>query len=94
MLPERSGKDYVSNSDEIEALDSADRPSVSWANRASHSFDVVGRESAKLIDNCERALESNCSSQGGKWTCPDLMDTPKSAKVSAEGVNGGEGRKA
>ena len=26
------------------------------------------------------------------WTCPDLMDTPKSAKVSAEGVNGGEGR--
>src|SRR5439155_15602816 len=28
------------------------------------------------------------------WTCPGLMDTPKSAKVSAEGVNGGEGRKA
>ncbi len=27
------------------------------------------------------------------WTCPSLMDTPKSAKVSAEGVNGGEGRK-
>jgi hypothetical protein len=28
------------------------------------------------------------------WTCPGLMDTPKSAKVSAEGVNGGEERKA
>jgi CheY-like chemotaxis protein len=28
------------------------------------------------------------------WTCPGLMDTPKSATVSAEGVNGGEGRKA
>jgi phospholipid/cholesterol/gamma-HCH transport system permease protein len=28
------------------------------------------------------------------WTCPGLMDTPKRAKVSAEGVNGGEGRKA
>ena len=28
------------------------------------------------------------------WTCPGLMDTPKSAKVSAEGVYGGEGRKA
>jgi transposase len=26
------------------------------------------------------------------WNCPGLMDTPKSAKVSAEGVNGGEGR--
>jgi glycosyltransferase involved in cell wall biosynthesis len=27
------------------------------------------------------------------WNCPGLMDTPKSAKVSAEGVNGGEGQK-
>jgi hypothetical protein len=27
------------------------------------------------------------------WNCPGLMDTPKSAKVSAEGVNGREGRK-
>jgi hypothetical protein len=33
-------------------------------------------------------------SKAGNWTCPGLMDTPKSAKVSAEGVNGGEGRKA
>ena len=61
----RSGKDYVSNPDAIEALDSADRLIVSTANRASHSFDVVGPESAKLIDNCERALESfKCSSCG------------------------------
>ena len=27
------------------------------------------------------------------YRCPDLMDTPNSAKVSAEGVNGGESRK-
>jgi hypothetical protein len=35
-----------------------------------------------------------CSDRDYVWTCPGLMDTPKSAKVSAEGVNGGEGRKA
>ena len=26
------------------------------------------------------------------WTCPGLMDTPKSVKVRAQGVHGGEGR--
>ena len=26
------------------------------------------------------------------WTCPGLMDTPKSARVRAQGVHGGEGR--
>jgi hypothetical protein len=27
------------------------------------------------------------------WNCPGLMDTPKSAKVSADGVKSGEERK-
>jgi hypothetical protein len=28
------------------------------------------------------------------WTCPSLMDTPKSARVRATGVNSGEGTEA
>jgi len=42
----------------IEALKNADELLVSWGNRASHNFDVVRPEAAKLIDACEKALES------------------------------------
>ena len=61
----RAGKDYVTNEDAIEALRMADLLLVSWGNRASHTFDVVQAEATKLIDACERALESfRCGSCG------------------------------
>jgi predicted RNA-binding Zn-ribbon protein involved in translation (DUF1610 family) len=49
--------DYVTHSDALDALDKADRLLVSWANRGSHTFDVVRPEAMKLIDSCEKALE-------------------------------------
>lgn len=56
---------YVVHSDAIDALQKADRLIVSWANRASHTFDIVRPEAAKLIDACEKALEFfKCSSCG------------------------------
>ena len=51
------GTDYASHSDALDALDKADRLLVSWANRGSHTFDVVRPEAMKLIDSCEKALE-------------------------------------
>lgn len=63
------GTEYVIHTDALDALDEADRLLVSWANRGSHTFDVVRSEAAKLIDSCEKALEFfKCSSCGkGIW---------------------------
>ncbi len=63
------GKDYAIHEDAIEALDKADQLLVSWGNRASHTFDVVRAEATKLIDACEKALESfKCAScSKGVW---------------------------
>jgi hypothetical protein len=59
----RVGNDYAAHEDAIIACDDADRLLVSWANRASHTFDLVRPEAIKLIDACEKALESfKCSS--------------------------------
>jgi hypothetical protein len=65
----RMGNAYVVNTDAIDALDKADRLLVSWANRASHTFDLVCPEATKLIDACERALDFfKCSScRKGIW---------------------------
>ena len=65
----RSGEDYEVHADAINAFDQADRLLVSWANRASHTFDLVRPEAIKLIDACEKALEFfKCSSCGkGVW---------------------------
>ena len=61
----RVGTDYATHSDALDALDKADRLLVSWANRASHTFDVVRPEAMKLIDSCEKALEFfKCASCG------------------------------
>jgi hypothetical protein len=61
----KAGTDYVNYSDAVIAWDNADRLLVSWANRASHSFDLVGAEATKLIDACEKALEFfKCSACG------------------------------
>lgn len=56
---------YEFHTEAIEAFGKADRLLVSWANRASHTFDVVRSEATKLIDACETALEFfKCSSCG------------------------------
>jgi hypothetical protein len=65
-----TGKDFATHKDAIEAMKNADRLLVSWANRGSHSFDVVPSEAAKLIDACEKALGFfKCGSCGkGVWS--------------------------
>lgn len=68
-LEKKTANGYMTHSDAIDALDEADRLLVSWANRASHTFDLVPSEAKKLIDACENAIESlKCSSCGkGVW---------------------------
>jgi len=60
---------YETHTDAIDAFEQADRLLTSWANRASHTFDLVGPEATKLIDICEKAREFfGCSSCGkGVW---------------------------
>lgn len=66
------GKDYEVHADAIEAFGNADRLLVSWANRASHTFDVVRPEASKLIDTCEKALSFfRCSSCERGVGCAD-----------------------
>jgi RecF/RecN/SMC family protein len=54
----RKGETFVTHEEAIETLREADRLLLSWANRASHSFDLVRPEAVKLIEACERAIES------------------------------------
>lgn len=74
----KQGSDYEVHTDAIEAFRTADRLLISWANRASHTFDLVTPEATKLIDACAKALEffkcSSCSkcvwiadSEGPEW---------------------------
>jgi energy-coupling factor transporter ATP-binding protein EcfA2 len=59
----RGGEEYILYNDASEVLDLADRLLIGWANRASHTFDMVRTEATKLIDVCERALDLfNCPS--------------------------------
>jgi energy-coupling factor transporter ATP-binding protein EcfA2 len=59
----RIGADFVAHENAIETLSIADKLLISWANRASHSFDVTFSEASKLIDACEKAIECfKCSS--------------------------------
>jgi hypothetical protein len=59
----KAGQDYDVHKDAINAFSQADLLLVSWANRASHTFDLVRSEAAKLIDVCETALQFfKCSS--------------------------------
>ena len=61
----KAGSDYVSHTTAIAACEEADRLLVSWANRASHTFNLAPSEATKLIDACEKALEFfKCSSCG------------------------------
>lgn len=54
----KGAPDYEPFTNAIDAFEKADDLLVSWANRASHSFDVVRPEAAKLIEACERAIAS------------------------------------
>lgn len=65
----KTDKDYEVHTDAIVALESADRLLLSWANRASHTFDLVRAEAENLIDVCEKALDLfKCSSCAkGVW---------------------------
>lgn len=65
----KAGEGYGVHTDAIDAFDQADRLLVSWANRASHTFDLAPPEATKLIEVCEKALEFfKCSSCGkGVW---------------------------
>jgi hypothetical protein len=61
----KDGSAYVAHGVAIGAIEEADRLLLSWGNRASHTFDVVGVEANKLIDACEKAIEVfKCSSCG------------------------------
>lgn len=62
-LQKRSGKNYAYHTDGLDAIENASKLLVSWANRASHTFDLECSEAAKLIDVCEAALaQFKCSS--------------------------------
>ncbi len=67
----RAGDAYEAHTDAIKACEKAHRLLVSWANRASHNFDLVQPEAIKLIDACEKALEyfkcSSCSPPKPVW---------------------------
>lgn len=61
----RGSSGYVCHEEAIEGFKVADQLIVSWANRGSHSFDLVRPEAEKLIDACERALKYlKCDSCG------------------------------
>ena len=61
----KAGADYEAHTDAIDAFKEADKLLVSWANRASHTFDLVRPEAIKLIDACEQSLEFfKCSACG------------------------------
>ena len=51
------GDDFPCYTDALALLDDAGRLLVSWANKGSHTFDVMRPEASKLIDACESALQ-------------------------------------
>jgi DNA repair exonuclease SbcCD ATPase subunit len=56
-LQRRSNGTYSPFEEPIAVWRNARALLATWANRASHSFDLVSSEAAKLIDTCEKALE-------------------------------------
>jgi ABC-type Mn2+/Zn2+ transport system ATPase subunit len=50
-------KDYETYNEAIEAFKRADKLLLSWANRSSHTFNLVPSEATELIEACELALE-------------------------------------
>lgn len=56
-LKKKSGSDFLCYTTGLDLLEQARRLLISWANRGSHSTDVVRVEATKLIDACEKALD-------------------------------------
>ena len=52
----KGAKDYEAHNEAVEAFRHADQLLLAWANRASHTFDLVPSEAIKLIEACEHAL--------------------------------------
>jgi len=52
----RDGINYEPFTEALADLKEADRLIISWANRASHDFDIAKSEATKLIESCEKAL--------------------------------------
>ena len=65
----KAGTGFAAHKTAFAAWEEADRLLVSWANRASHTFDLVPSEATKLIDACEKAHEAfTCTScSKGVW---------------------------
>ena len=53
--------------DAVNSFELADRLLISWANRASHTFDLVRSEAVELIDACEKAHDCFRCSSCGRW---------------------------
>ena len=53
----KSGDGYKVHGAAIEVLEKAKRLLVTWANHASHTFDLERQEATKLIDVCEEAVD-------------------------------------
>jgi recombinational DNA repair ATPase RecF len=54
---QKEGPNYTNFAEAIEAFKTTDKLLTSWTNRASHTFNLVAPEAAKLIEACERCLE-------------------------------------
>jgi DNA repair exonuclease SbcCD ATPase subunit len=54
----KSDKGHEPNEEALAMLREADNLLLSWGNKASHTFDIVRPEAGKLIEACERALET------------------------------------
>jgi hypothetical protein len=64
---QNQGPNYINFAEAIEAFKETDRLLTSWANRASHTFNLVAPEATKLIEACERCLQYlQCSKCGKK----------------------------
>lgn len=72
-LQRRSNGTYSPFEEPVAVWRNAQALLVTWANRASHSFDLVSSEAAKLIDTCEEALGFfTCSAcKTGIWRADD-----------------------
>jgi hypothetical protein len=75
LRKKRADNDNAEYTDAVNALDLADRLLLSWANRASHTFNLVRPEAEKLIDACEKSIEClRCSSCGKNVWFADASD--------------------
>ena len=72
-LQVRVDGEYVVHQQALDALKAADALVVSWANRGSHTFDLVRPEAEKLINACEAALaQLKCDACGRDvWSLDD-----------------------